>query len=487
MVRPPQFQTPMKRSVRQILETPNFDSAVRIHKRSRLTHKAFHGDTRLITPFLKYKDTLGDVVIPSLSVQNLIAEHFDRQDRLFGPGRHHKAKLIEQHGHPFFQQECVICKTPHYTYMFACKDKRCSACRNVIDRNRHQIDYTPIQKAMIMDVVDDMLDEAWSVHGFNERRFRPQMERVVDGGHARLVNLVLDRGVTYQHVCKQCGEGFYLFDAHIDPKTKLGIRPCCKPCTTTRRNQANMKGIHMNRRFTGDVDGYAIIQNRLAIQNRLCHYTFMPMNATKSSPWMYSPERLDRDKSYADDGNVVLCCEVFNVGGAINFSHKLVLQMFFANSFPVFYGWLNPVPIKWIGKRVSAAKQRCKTRKQRARRHDRSFEFDIDKQYMADLAKAQGYRCAISGIPLVFQTHHPWLASVDRIDPAGGYTRGNVRWVIFRFNSRHTWTDDMVNTLMSTLDKTIHKVWTAYWGQDGPSYGQYILNLSECPPDTRSK
>ncbi len=475
----------MKRQLKKNFDTTNFDSTLRLHKRSRLTHKSYHGDTLLITPFVKYKDVICKLSIaaPSIDIQNLLIEHFNRLDKLFGANNHPKAKLVEQHGHPFFNQQCIICKKHHYTYMFTCQDNRCSACRNIIDRQRHQIDYTSVQKLVINDAVGQMLDEAWSIYGFNERAFRIQFNRLLNKGHSRLVNLVLNKGVTYQHVCNNCFKGFYLYDAHIDPKTKLGLRPCCKHCTTAKRNQATKKAIQMNARFSGEVDGYSIIQSRLALQKNQCYYTFIEMNEIKGSPWMYSPERLDRKKTYDNDDNVVLCCEVFNVGGAMNFTRKLVLQIFFGYSFPVFYGFLNKVPIKWVSMCLSAAKSRSKKRKSKTCRDDNSFKFDIDKTYLLNIAKIQNFRCAISGIPLVFQSHHPWLASLDRIDPSQGYVKGNVRWVISRLNSRHTWGEDMINTLMTNLDLTIERVWEAYWGENRPKFGTYISNLAEIPPD----
>lgn len=482
----------MKRQVSETEVTADFDSTVRVHKRSRLSHKVLDDDSKLIKPFMMFKDRLDGVQIPSIDIQNLIFEHLDRHDRLYGPGNHVKARMVEQYGHPFFQSVCDTCQTPHYTYMFTTNKRhidfvnpRCSACRNRLDRDRHKLDYTQIQKLMIMDIVDDMLDEAWAIHGFNERRYRAQFERVLANGYRRVVDMVLEKGVTYQHVCNRCGDGFYLYEAHIDPKSKMGIRPGCKSCSLRHQNQANTKALSMKHRFKEcGVDGYQVIQDRLRVQQRLCYYTFIPMNDTRYSPWMYSPERLDRTQGYAVEGNVVICCSVFNVGGEYDFSHKLVLQMYFAGSFPVFYDqYLRRIPRKFITKKCYSSKSLAKKRKRRASREDRSFLFDIDTDYLTRLAVSQGYRCAISNIPLVFEKHHPWLASLDRIDPTQGYIRGNVRWVINRFNGRYTWTSPMVKTLVTTLDKTIHKVWTAHYGPDGPEYGKYLFNLTERAPN----
>lgn len=62
----------------------------------------------------------------------------------------------------------------------------------------------------------------------------------------------------------------------------------------------------------------------------------------------------------------------------------------------------------------------------------RGLEFDLT---VADLVVPE--RCPVLGIPLVVQTGHARDASpsVDRIDPARGYVRGNVRVISHKANT----------------------------------------------------
>lgn len=63
----------------------------------------------------------------------------------------------------------------------------------------------------------------------------------------------------------------------------------------------------------------------------------------------------------------------------------------------------------------------------------RSTEFDLTLEWFAarDLS-----RCEMTGIPFVFAKRraHPHTLSVDRIDPARGYTQDNCRLVIWAVN-----------------------------------------------------
>jgi hypothetical protein len=67
------------------------------------------------------------------------------------------------------------------------------------------------------------------------------------------------------------------------------------------------------------------------------------------------------------------------------------------------------------------------------------IEFDIDYDHLRDLANAQEYACALSGIKFVFGAGEkipaPMSASLDRVDPFGGYVKGNVQWVCYSMNA----------------------------------------------------
>lgn len=60
----------------------------------------------------------------------------------------------------------------------------------------------------------------------------------------------------------------------------------------------------------------------------------------------------------------------------------------------------------------------------------RSLSWDITIDDAADLAEAQSYRCALSGVLLVFNGNFNQItASLDRIDNARGYEVDNIQWV----------------------------------------------------------
>lgn len=70
----------------------------------------------------------------------------------------------------------------------------------------------------------------------------------------------------------------------------------------------------------------------------------------------------------------------------------------------------------------------------------RDLPFDLDMDWALTTAEAQDFRCCMTGIQF-FAGHsassvvHPYSPSVDRIKPGQGYTRDNVRLVIFALNA----------------------------------------------------
>lgn len=79
----------------------------------------------------------------------------------------------------------------------------------------------------------------------------------------------------------------------------------------------------------------------------------------------------------------------------------------------------------------------------------RDPETDVDVAYLRELWLAQDGRCALSRLELRLPETtanpgptRPLTASVDRIDHALGYRRGNIRWLSFMANcARNGFTD----------------------------------------------
>ena len=69
----------------------------------------------------------------------------------------------------------------------------------------------------------------------------------------------------------------------------------------------------------------------------------------------------------------------------------------------------------------------------------RGLDFDLTRDWLISEVDRNGYRCALSGIKF-FAVHeakcfrNPFAPSIDRIDCSKGYTRDNVRILIFAMN-----------------------------------------------------
>lgn len=68
----------------------------------------------------------------------------------------------------------------------------------------------------------------------------------------------------------------------------------------------------------------------------------------------------------------------------------------------------------------------------RHRSRAKSLPYDIDAHAIDELLVSQGWRCAVSNLPLIPSAQnksgrHPFGPSLDRIVPHLGYARGNVR------------------------------------------------------------
>lgn len=94
-----------------------------------------------------------------------------------------------------------------------------------------------------------------------------------------------------------------------------------------------------------------------------------------------------------------------------------------------------------------------------SRKRARMFNLaiDIDQPYLVELWNKQEGRCAISGIQMQTQSgtvanKNPYRASLDRIDNAKGYVKGNVRFTTHWINNaKSTWSDDVFDDFVTGI------------------------------------
>jgi hypothetical protein len=95
-------------------------------------------------------------------------------------------------------------------------------------------------------------------------------------------------------------------------------------------------------------------------------------------------------------------------------------------------------PYGFVMKMTNHAKQNAKIRGTKRRRNDDSDMVEDDLfTIFVETIKQQGGRCAITGIPFVYEANHKFAPSVDRLDDSKGYVSGNVRMIIVPLNTRN--------------------------------------------------
>jgi hypothetical protein len=93
-------------------------------------------------------------------------------------------------------------------------------------------------------------------------------------------------------------------------------------------------------------------------------------------------------------------------------------------------------PYGFVMKMANNAKQTAKKRGAKRRRNDDSDVIDDELfALFVDIIKQQGGRCAITGIPFVYEMNHKFAPSPDRLDDSKGYMPGNVRMIIVPLNT----------------------------------------------------
>ena len=91
----------------------------------------------------------------------------------------------------------------------------------------------------------------------------------------------------------------------------------------------------------------------------------------------------------------------------------------------------NMLDPEWrLAKLLSMAKNRAKEKK---------LDFDLTLEYLKGLWDGTDGKCQVSNIPFElrrpeFGKVHPYAPSIDRIEPSRGYTKGNVRIIVYQLN-----------------------------------------------------
>lgn len=93
----------------------------------------------------------------------------------------------------------------------------------------------------------------------------------------------------------------------------------------------------------------------------------------------------------------------------------------------------------------------------RLRARKGGLPFDLDADWIEE--RLRSGRCEATGITFVFPTEdrgsghqHPWSPSLDRRDPALGYTKSNTRVVVWMYNAaKHVATDADLETLATAI------------------------------------
>lgn len=70
----------------------------------------------------------------------------------------------------------------------------------------------------------------------------------------------------------------------------------------------------------------------------------------------------------------------------------------------------------------------------KARLRNKEYDPEVDWEYLFDLWDKQNGLCAYSGVPLSYKANHPHIVSLDRIDSAIGYVKGNLQLVSWTVN-----------------------------------------------------
>jgi hypothetical protein len=442
--------------------------SLRKYKKLKLTHQDTVGDTGVIAPLLEWFPEChksGMPKVPDVEIQNVIFEHIDKIRTNYG-NDHPKLRSLVAAGSPFVGKRCSRCHEVQYINAFTAskygQQSFCSTCYNKAYSARYCTKLTVGEMDDVMKKVRAMAEsvDVDEFKEFNRYKFISRCERVVKNGHRVLLERILKCGPAEKYHCTACDHSVYLWDLRIIIHTKNGFSTKCSRCHKISRPVLAGKAASMRNGGRDCVEcPTRMLEAAVAKQAWRCYYSFIPLEDAYSSPWTPSPERLIRDGNYDDADNVVAIAEIFNVAGNFNFSRRLVQQFHYNDKLTTFYSEVTDLRKKderFLKVLLYTSKHTAKKRASRLSRNDESGVHTITYDDILAKAAEQKFRCAVSGIPLVFRSKHMWSASLDRLDNSKGYTPDNIRLTLQRFNPSHrSWNDETVAALRNHLNENI--------------------------------
>ena len=370
--------------------------------------------------------------IPSVHVQNSILRHVLKVNR---------ENFINKHG-IFFTNNCMDCEEKMFLYMHSNNNNSCASCARVklINKIRCPTFYNDTI------ALSKLKKKIYSVDvpGYDHDKNYNKCENAVKKRNFGLISLY-SKYPCSKFKCTLCGTYKFINEYHTEMKSKKGIQTKCNQCNKLdgdcliyKINNLITRAKKHNIPVEQSMTVVEMINNINDRQKGLDYYTMIPLEYVSGSPFSPSPEKIDRDGGYLLN-NTALCFQILNVGGEKNWSRRLTLQIYFAELF-------NPLEVVDINNNKlkemwNNTKKNAIIRGKKKRRKDNSGQHTLTLEQCIELYNEQLYRCALSKLPLVFKKHHPWMASIDRVDPSEGYHKWNCRIIIYRLNMGITWND----------------------------------------------
>ena len=291
-----------------------------------------------------------------------------------------------------------------------------------------------------------------------------------------------NKNANEKKVCRICSIEKSLSEFGKDSSKGSGFRNECKDCKKVyNQNYASSRDgklrhllgdakSHLNKRGIKNEPftiRYEDLLDKWNKQKQKCYYSGMEMHHD-SRKWQVSLERLDTAKGYTNE-NTALCCLEFN--NQSQWSHEKIDDMIMNVEMS---DMIKPISVGDISSKSSDMYyhlkrlfERCE---RRGEKNERIGSSDLSTQSLIELYDIQNGKCAYSGIPLRCGTsENSWIASLDRINPLIGYTKGNVCLTCLEFN-----TTDHTATYKETRDDE-----TSGWNRE--KFGELYEQLKQTP------